>query len=59
MSTAREDTTIPACNLLSQAKDGTPLLLNVSVIMLPTSSHPLATIHLFRDVTPQLAAVSG
>jgi DNA-binding CsgD family transcriptional regulator len=45
---------VPSYNLLSQTKHGHPILLNVSVILLPTTASPLATIHLFRDVTPQM-----
>jgi DNA-binding CsgD family transcriptional regulator len=45
---------VPACNLLSQTKQGTTLLLNVSVIVPPASASALAAIFLFRDVTHQL-----
>ncbi len=51
---ARRGDTIPAYNLLSQTKEGRSLLLSVSVVVLPVSAHALATIHLFRDVTPQM-----
>ena len=51
---ARRGDTVPAYNLLSQTKGGKPLLLNVSVIVLPVSEHALATIHLFRDMTSQM-----
>src|SRR5437867_11785943 len=46
MVAARRGDTIPAYNLLSQTKEGRPLLLNVSVIVLPVAEHALATIHL-------------
>ena len=54
MVAARCGDTVPAYNLLSQTKSGRPLLLNVSVVVLPVSEHALATIHLFRDMTPQM-----
>jgi DNA-binding CsgD family transcriptional regulator len=41
-------------NLLSQTKNGTMILLNVSVIVPPDPDSPLAIIHLFRDITQQL-----
>ncbi|GIX49364.1 MAG: hypothetical protein KatS3mg131_3575 [Candidatus Tectimicrobiota bacterium] len=44
----------PAYNVLTQTKDGRTVLLNVSVIVPPPQSGALASIHLFRDVTPQL-----
>jgi len=47
---ARRGDTVPAYNLLSQTKGSRPLLLNVSVIVVPVSEHALATIHLFRDM---------
>lgn len=51
---ARRGDTVPAYNLLSQTKGGKPLLLNVSVVVLPVSEPALVTIHLFRDITSQL-----
>jgi len=51
---ARRGDTVPAYNLLSQTKGGRPLLLNVSVVVLPVSEPTLATIHLFRDITSQM-----
>ena len=51
---ARRGDTISAYNLLSQTKEARPLLLNVSVVVLPVSEHALATIHLFRDMTSQM-----
>jgi PAS domain S-box-containing protein len=50
---AAQGAPVPAYNLLSQTKDGRTLLLNVSVIVAPASALSLATIHLFRDMTPQ------
>jgi two-component system response regulator DesR len=51
---ATRDQMLPSYNLLSQTKQGTALLLNVSVIVLPASARPLVLINLFRDVTRQL-----
>jgi PAS domain-containing protein len=51
---ARRGDTVPAYNLLSQTKGGRPLLLNVSVVVLPVSEPVLTTIHLFRDITSQM-----
>ena len=51
---ARRGDTVPVYNLLSQTKGGRPLLLNVSVVVLPVSKHALATLHLFRDITSQM-----
>ena len=51
---AHRGDTVPAYNLLSQTKGGRPLLLNVSVVVLPVAAHALATIHLFRDITSQM-----
>jgi hypothetical protein len=45
---------VPSYNLLSQIKHGDPILLNVSVIVLPVAAEPLATLRLFRDVTRQM-----
>ncbi len=50
---AKRGEPVPAYNLLSHTKDGRTRLLNVSVIVLPASEPSLATIHLFRDITPQ------
>jgi PAS domain-containing protein len=51
---ARCGDTVPAYNLLSQTKGGRPLLLNVSVVVLPVSEHALTAIYLFRDMTSQM-----
>jgi PAS domain-containing protein len=51
---ARRGDTVPAYKLLTQTRGGRPLLLSVSVIVLPVSTPVLATIHLFRDITAQL-----
>jgi PAS domain-containing protein len=51
---ARRGDTVPTYNLLSQTKGGKPLLLNVSVVVLPVAEHALATIHIFRDITSQM-----
>jgi PAS domain S-box-containing protein len=54
MCAAKRGEAIPSYNLLSQTKHGRPILLNVSVIVLPRTASPLVTMHLFRDVTPQM-----
>jgi PAS domain S-box-containing protein len=54
MLAVRQYQIIPSYNLLSQTKEGTSVLLNVSVILLPPSETPLATLLLFRDVTQQM-----
>ena len=54
MIAASRGETIPSYNVLSRTRDGKAILLNVSVIVPPASDSPLATIHLFRDVTHQL-----
>jgi PAS domain-containing protein len=51
---ARRGDTVPTYNLLSQTKGGRPLLLNVSVVVLPVAAPALATIHIFRDITFQM-----
>ncbi len=50
---ARGGDPIPAYNLFTHTKDGTEILLNVSVIVPPAADSPFAVIHLFRDVTHQ------
>ncbi|MGE3541072.1 MAG: PAS domain-containing protein [Candidatus Tectimicrobiota bacterium] len=56
---AQQGQPIPAYNLLSRTKEGKTLLLNVSVIVAPASAPALATIHLFRAITPQPPASSS
>lgn len=52
---AASKTELPsAYNVLTQTKNGKPILLNISVIVPPAEQGVLATIHLFRDATQQL-----
>lgn len=54
MAAAERQEAVPTYNLLTHTKDGTTIMLNVSVIVPPEGQHRLATIHLFRDATRHL-----
>ncbi len=54
MQAAERHETVPTYNLFTHTKDGTTIMLNVSVVVPPQGQHDLATIHLFRDATRHL-----
>ena len=51
---ARRGEIIPSYNILTQSKNSLTILLNISVVLPAPPGGPMATIHLFRDVTHQL-----